>query len=155
MQVKRRAFTLVEMVVILAVAGIVLTIAMPRFADAVATSNRLSGVRAAAAFLTQAKAIAIENGRRARVAQSGNVLTIGVENDDGTWSVQAQRDFGAEYGVTLRSTPASTIVFDSRGMIPAASATPPTIIVTRDGKSASACVVGLAKVSVNRCEFIQ
>ncbi|MBX6331174.1 MAG: prepilin-type N-terminal cleavage/methylation domain-containing protein [Gemmatimonadaceae bacterium] len=155
MRVKRRAFTLVEMVVILAVAGIVLTIAMPRFADAIATSNRLSGVRAAAAFLTQAKAVAIENGRRARVAQSGNVLTIELENDNGTWSVRAQRDFGAQYGVTLRSIPDNTIVFDSRGMVPVVSIIPPTIVVTRDGKSSRACVVGLAKVSVNRCDFIQ
>lgn len=150
----RAGFTILELLVVLTVAGVLVAISGKGLSAAFSGNSRQSAVRIAGATVFQARAIAIQRSRQSWLVRSGNTLKI--LGDSAGQKVQLGKtvDLGARHGVTLStlSTPAGrdTVSFDPRGLITGAT-TSYKIFITRGAKSDTICVSGLGNTRARGC----
>jgi type II secretion system protein H len=147
-------FTFIELMVVFVIIGIIFTIAMPKFTSAVSSSARRSAARTTAALVSQARALAIQNGRLARFARNGNQVAVLLQGPNGAWQTMASRDLTSQ-GVSVTTSPTDVIEFDSRGIVTDGTIATRNVYITRDGLTDTVCVVGLGKVAVNQCTLVQ
>lgn len=157
MRNSERGFTLIEMLLVIVIMGIVLSLAAPklgRSAGQMAVRNTRNEI---SAMLSQSRAFAIQNGRRTNFRQDGGIVLITIEKGVGNkLDTLMLRDLGSEHGVTLGPAATLTIPFDPRGFaIPDNSDVDRTIAVTRDAFADTVCVIGLGKISTDRCSTLQ
>jgi type II secretion system protein H len=155
MRSSRHGFTFIEMLVVFAIVAIIFAIGLPKLTGASASANRHSAARIAAALLSQAKATAIQNGRSTRVTLNNNVITLLMEQGDGSTTTVAQQDLAAAHGVTVSASPSDVIKFDSRGLVVGSIAVPYSLFISRDGVADTVCVIGLGKIATNQCSLTQ
>lgn len=151
----RSGFTILELVVVMTIAGIIIAITGRGIASAYAGNNRSSATRVVGSTLFQARALAIQRSMRSTLVRSGS--TILIFGDSATTRVQLGKtlDVNQRYGVTLTSnvTPAvsrDSVFFDPRGVL-TGSITNYKIIVTRNSKSDTVCVTGLGNSLTRGC----
>ncbi|HEX6534757.1 MAG TPA: GspH/FimT family pseudopilin [Gemmatimonadaceae bacterium] len=148
---QRTGFTFIEILIVMIIAGIVLAMAMPRLGTATSRSDVRSAKREVAAYLSRARATAIQQGREARFVVDGNNIRVIVDNGDGTWAIAADYNVSAETGATLQAS-RNVVRFDPRGL--AIGNTPfATIVATKNGFRDSVCVIGLGKIDSDQCSL--
>ncbi len=144
----RRAFTLLELLVVICIVGILALVAVPRLQQASSETKLRSAKREVTALLTQARATAIQNGRSTSFVRSGNQLSVVMDNGSGPLVV-ARRDLSSSYGATLTAS-RDTVPFDPRGLIAGNSST--IVVGVQIGAARdSVCVVALGKIVVQGC----
>lgn len=148
---QRPGFTFIEILIVMIIAGIVLAIAAPRLGTASSRSDVRSAKQEVAAYLSHARAAAIQQGREARFVVDGNNIRVIVDNGDGTWALAADHNVGAETGATLSAT-RDSVRFDPRGL--AIGNNPiATIVATKNDFRDSVCVIGLGRIDTDRCSL--
>lgn len=145
------AFTLVEMIVIIAVIGVMAVIALPSFQRIRTSAALQSGRAAATSTLAAARATATAWGRTAvvRIDGPGNalwaVVDTGAAGNGVDTMVVGRVDLGGDLGLDLRSD-RTTLCFNSRGVGTVARECPETgaTLVLRYGNVADTLWVNVA-----------
>ena len=144
----RRGFSIVELLVVLIVSGVVMRMAMPRFAAMRDRMSLRSAKQQMAAYLVSARAAAIRRSTTAVFSVQNSTISARVKRPDGTQSsLGGTVPLLSARGVTVSpggGATADTIVYDSRGM-----ATTPahTYVLTRNSKKDSICVSRLGLIA--------
>jgi prepilin-type N-terminal cleavage/methylation domain-containing protein len=150
----RAGFTMLELMVVLVVAGVLVAISGKGIASAFAGNSRSSAVRVAGTTLFQARAIAIQRSRQSWLVRSGSTIKILADSLGTMVQLGKTVDLNQRYGVTLTSasTPPSrdTVSFDARGLI-TGTTTAYAIIITKGTKSDTVCVTGLGNTRSRGC----
>ena len=153
----RRGFTFIEILMVFAILGIVLTLGLPRFTDA----RRSLAVRSArdnvAAYLATARASAIRRGQPARFVIDGSAIDVMVQTAPGVFmpltdrdgTSGSRRDLGREFAVEIEASGATTIEYNSRGFAQLGGTQ--RIALVRDEKRDSVCVSGLGVIMRRGC----
>jgi prepilin-type N-terminal cleavage/methylation domain-containing protein len=130
------AFTLIEMVIVIAVIGILLTVSLPFFRSANLKSDLRASIDAIASMHATAKAAAIQRGRLTRLVLSASASQVFVVANKaagtGVDTVGLVENLGSRFGVTFTST-RDTLTFTPRGVGTELSGT--TIIVSKSSLS--------------------
>ncbi len=145
----RRGFTLIELMIVIAIMGIVSLIAFPKASSMMTSLGVRSATQNVATYLAKTRAAAIQTGRTATFVREGNVVWVRITRSGGVVdTIGRPRDLHAEHGVVLSGP--DTIAFNARGFVVALPATA-AIVAARDAKRDSACVFGLGKISTQKC----
>jgi type II secretion system protein H len=147
----RRGFTLVEMLAVIVLMGIVLALVAPRIGNESVKIAVRSSSQKIAAFLSRARAEAMQNGRRTAVVRVNNGIRLVMDNGTGTPTILGWQDLGLEQHVTLSASPSDTIEFDPRGLAVLNGTAVQQIIVTRYGFADTACVIGRGRIATSAC----
>jgi type II secretion system protein H len=147
----RHGFTLVEMLAVLVLMGIVLALAAPRIGDESVKLSVRSASQKVGAFLTRARAEAMQNGRRTAVVRVNNGIRLVMDNGTATPTILGWQDLGLEQHVTLDASPSDSIVFDPRGLAILRGTAVQRIVVTRDEYADTACVIGRGRIATSAC----
>lgn len=130
----RRGFTLIEVMIVIVVAGLLFMIGLPRLRDAVVRNNVYQSRVAVSGLYARARAASIEQGRMGYLAISGNRVTVllRIAPAGAAWAdtVGVVEDLNARYGVTVTASD-DTIRFDPRGF--GLNGVTESIAVSRDG----------------------
>ncbi|HEU4641906.1 MAG TPA: GspH/FimT family pseudopilin [Gemmatimonadaceae bacterium] len=153
MRSNRRAFTIIEILIVVMIVGILMAISLPKLGTTRVRLDARAAQRRVASALGQARALAIQNGRSARFVLDGNVIKVVLEKNDGTWQSIVQQDLSATEGVTVEST-RDTLSFDPRGLA-LSNAGGTRIVITKGTYSDSVCVLGLGKILSDKCSLSQ
>ena len=148
----RRGFSIIEMLIVLIISGLVMQMALPRFA---AMRDRMA-LRAAkqqiGAYLVTARAVAIRRSRTSTFRISGSTAWVTAAKSDGTDSLVARNvQLLSSSGVTVTkggSTNADSVRYDPRGMAMLNSAR--TYVLTRNSLKDSICISRLGLIA-RRC----
>jgi prepilin-type N-terminal cleavage/methylation domain-containing protein len=149
----RRGFSIAEILVVMIIAGLVMKMALPRFA---AMRDRMA-VRAAkqqiGAYLVTARATAIRRSRASKFKIQNNTIWATTIKSDGTDSTIAFNvPLLTARGVTVTadgSAANESISFDSRGMA-LSLANARTYVLTRNSSKDSICISRLGLIA-RRC----
>jgi prepilin-type N-terminal cleavage/methylation domain-containing protein len=151
---KRSGFTMLELMVVLVVAGVLVAITGKGLASAFAGNSRTSAVRVVGTTLFQAKAVAVQRSRQSWLIRSGNTIKIIADSSGSKIQLAPTVDLNQRYGVTLTSvsTPVGrdTVSFDQRGLI-TGTTTAYKIIITKGTKADTVCVTGLGNTRARGC----
>ena len=152
-QTNRPGLTAIELIVVMAIVGVLATVALPRGRDTYARSQMRSAKQELATTLVRARATAVQNGRPARFIRQGNVVRVVLESGGQLAAVGPAHDLGRAYGVTVTTTP-DEIRFDPRGFAFSIAAAPghQWVRVSRDALTDSVCVTRFGQVTARgRC----
>lgn len=146
----RRGFSIAELLVVLIVSGVVMRIAVPRFAAMRDRMSLRSAKQQMAAYLVTARAAAIRRSTTAVFSVQNSTITARVKRPDGTQSsLGGAVPLLSARGVAVSpggSSTADTIAYDSRGMAAGLSATK-VYVLTRNSKKDSICVSRLGLIA--------
>jgi prepilin-type N-terminal cleavage/methylation domain-containing protein len=148
MRKTRFAFTVIELITVLAIISILSVIALPKFGETVRNSKVRSARGEVVSYFTRAHAVAIQRGQRTYVRVAGDRMSV-ITEANGVEETVLTGDLNAAHGVSLYATQ-SEFTYDPRGFaqnIPGAG----RVIVTRDSRSMPVCVTGLGKAYLNGC----
>jgi len=150
----RAGFTILELVLVMCIAGVLIAITGRGLSSAFAGNNRSSASRIASTTLFQARAVAMQRSRQSWLVRSGNTIKIVADSLGTKVQMGPIVDLNQRYGVTLSSasTPSGrdTVSFDSRGLI-TGTTTAYSIIITKGTKSDTVCVSGLGNTRGRGC----
>lgn len=151
----RSGFTILELVVVMTIAGIIIAITGRGIASAYAGNNRSSATRVVGSSLFQARALAIQRSMRSTLVRNGSTILIFGDSATSRMQLGKTLDVGSRYGVTLTSnvSPAVTrdsIFFDPRGIVTGV-VVPFKIIVTKGSKADTVCATGLGNSLTRGC----
>ena len=157
MRIGDRGFTLIEMLLVFVIMGIVLSMAAPKLQRAAGQMAVRNARHEVSAMISLTRAVAVQNGRRATFVQEGNVIQVDLSRGYGTAvDIVAERDLGTQYGVTVGPSEKLEIPFDPRGFaIPSSTDEPRIIEIKRDDFADEVCVIGLGKISTDKCSVLQ
>lgn len=148
----RRGFSIAEMLVVLIISGLIMNMALPRFA---AMRDRMA-IRSAkqqlGAYLVTARATAIRRSRTTLFRISNSTVWVTTKKADGTDSTIALNvPLATAQGVTVTkggSSAADSVKYDLRGMAVLSSAR--TYVLTRNSSKDSICISRLGLIA-RRC----
>lgn len=128
----RKGFTLIEVMIVIVVAGLLFLIGLPRLRDAVLRNNVYQARAAVSSLYARARAVSVEQGRMSYLARNGNRVTVLVRiaPAGAAWAdtIGVVEDLNARFGVTVTASD-DTIRLDPRGF--GLNGTAETITVTR------------------------
>jgi prepilin-type N-terminal cleavage/methylation domain-containing protein len=151
MRAQRTGYTILELMMAMAVFAIIAAIAYPRFHEVVRDAALRSSRQEMAAYLVRARAAALQRGRQTYFIRDGDAVRVAVDSSGTQVPLFAALDLRAEHGVSVvRTTFRDTIAFDPRGYAVGLGATE-VIAVTREGARDSVCVTKLGKVIAQGC----
>ena len=113
-------------------------------------ASRRAATREVTSYLFRARAIGVQQSRRAWVVRNGNTLKVIVDSAGTKVQIGTIIDMNARYGATLSATPKDSIEFDPRGFVVVPASTP-KIIITRSPAADTLCVTGLGRITVRGC----
>jgi prepilin-type N-terminal cleavage/methylation domain-containing protein len=148
MRTRRLAFTVLELIAVMAIMGILTLIALPKFAETVRRSKVRSARDEVISYFTRAHAVAIQRGQRTHVRFAGDQMSV-VTVADGVEQIVLASNLYEGHGVTLYPSQ-SEFTYDPRGFaqnIPCYG----RIMVTSDTRSMPVCLTGLGKAYLNGC----
>ena len=145
----RRGFSIIELLVVLVVSGIVMRMALPRFAAMRDRMALRSAKQQMAAYLVTARASAIRRSATAVFSVSNSTISARVKLPDGSQtSLGGTVPLVSARGVTVSPGGSSTpdeIAYDSRGMANLPSTH--VYVLTRNSKKDSICVSRLGLIA--------
>ena len=148
MRTKRFAFTVLELITVMAIIGILTIIALPKFTETVRNAKVRSARDEVVSYFMRAHAVAIQRGQRTHVRIAGDRMSVVTEANGVEQTVLAS-DLQEGHGVSLDASQ-NEFTYDPRGFaqnIPGAG----RVMVTRDSRSMPVCVTGLGKAYLNGC----
>jgi prepilin-type N-terminal cleavage/methylation domain-containing protein len=145
----RRGFTVTELAIVLVVAGSLLGMAYPRMREATGAAALRSAKQEVMASLTQARAAAVEQGRRSVLTRSGNTLQVTVESNGAQTAVGGALDLYGLHAVSLDAT-VNSIAFDPRGYAIGLGGVE-VIRLTRGALRDSVCVTRAGRLATVEC----
>ncbi|HUF25982.1 MAG TPA: type II secretion system protein [Gemmatimonadaceae bacterium] len=153
----RSGFSLIELLIVIAIMGIIVTFGLPRFGDARRTYNVRSARDNAAAYLATARAAAIRRGQPARFVVEGDAIDVHVRNAAGNFEPLtmrdgrsvSRRDLDVQFGVSIEPSGATIIEYDPRGFAMLGGTQRFTFI--HNDRSDVVCVSGLGIIMRNGC----
>ena len=149
----RPGLSAIELLAVMAIVGVLATVALPRGRDTYARNQIRSAKQELAVTLVRARATAIQNGRPARFVRQGNVVRVVLESGGQFVTVGPTSDLGRDYGVSVETAP-NEIRFDPRGFAFSIAAAPghQWVRVSRDALTDSVCVTRFGQVTARgRC----
>lgn len=149
MSVRKRGFTLIEMLVVMALLGILAAVAFPRLARSTTTMGVRASKQRVASYLAVARSAAIQRGRVARFVRTGNTIKVMIDSANTQATFAKPIDLGADLGVTVVPT-RDTIAFDPRGLAFGFNGTE-RIVVQKGSVRDSVCVIGKGRISTSGC----
>ncbi|GAC1477045.1 MAG: hypothetical protein NVS1B4_19000 [Gemmatimonadaceae bacterium] len=150
---RRLAFTLLEMMVVVVIAGVICVVALPRFGSAVAAAELRSAKQEVAASLTRARAAGVHAGAQTMFVRNGDVLQISVDSSGVQAMLAGANNLFTGHGVHVSSASTGavdTIRYDARGFA-IGQAGMQTLILTRGSLRDSVCITQLGKVAASGC----
>jgi prepilin-type N-terminal cleavage/methylation domain-containing protein len=146
----RAGFSLIETMVVLVIAGIAMSISLPKFAGMRDRMSVRSAKQQFASYLATARAAAIRQSQSGQFHANNNTIWSNVNQPNGTninVSKAVSLMTARRVAVTLGGSPPSqdSIVFDSRGMGSTGSSR--TYVFTRNGIKDSICVSRLGLIA--------
>lgn len=146
----RRGFSIVELLVVLIVSGVVMRMALPRFAAMRDRMALRSAKQQIAAYLVTARAAAIGRSTTTVFSMQNSTISARAKLPNGTQSsLGGTVPLVSARGVTVSpggTSTADTIAYDSRGMAAGLSATK-VYVLTRNSKKDSICVSRLGLIA--------
>lgn len=146
----RRGFSIAELLVVLIVSGVIMRIAMPRFAAMRDRMALRSAKQQMAAYLVTTRAAAIRRSATAVFSVSNSTISTKVNlPTGGTASLGGAVPLVSARGVAVSpggTSTADVITYDSRGMATNLSATH-VYVLTRNSKKDSICVSRLGLIA--------
>jgi len=137
------------MAIVLVVAGTMMGMAYPRLHDAASAASLRSAKQEVMASLAQARATAVEQGRRSVLTRNGNTLQVTVESSGTQTALGGALDLYGLHQVTLDATVAS-IAFDPRGYAIGLGSIE-VIRLTRGALRDSVCVTRAGRLATVGC----
>src|SRR5881392_132148 len=131
------------MMIVLVIAGLLYSIAARPIRGAFVAASRRAATREVTSYLFRARAIGVQQSRRAWVVRNGNTLKVIVDSAGTKVQIGTIIDMNARYGATLSATPKDSIEFDPRGFVVVPASTPKIIIAQTGGGVDTLCVTGL------------
>lgn len=151
---RRSGFTILELVVVMTIAGIIIAITGRGIASAYAGNSRSSATRVVGTTLFQARALAIQRSRQSWLVRSGDQIKVLGDSLGTKVQLAPTVDLGQRYGVTLGSVsvPAGrdSVSFDPRGLI-TGTTTAYKITITKGTMVDTVCVSGLGNTLARGC----
>lgn len=145
----RSAFTLIETMVVLVIAGIVMAISLPKFAAMHDRMSLRSAKQQFTAYLAVTRAAAIRQSQTSQLHILNSHMWSTVSQPNGTSTMVGRRiRLWEQFGVTVTeggSAPDDSITFDSRGMSNTNAAA--KYVLTRNGLKDSICVSRLGLIT--------
>lgn len=141
----RGGFTLTELLIVLTVAAIITSMALPRFFGFIRHLNARSAVSQVVVDLAMARTQAVREGRSVSLRMTG-ASTYQVTVDSGASVLKTLKTVdvrGGQRDVSL-SPSTARVIFDSRGMLTAASAQ--QLRVSRSGKVDTVSISAVGRV---------
>ncbi|HSJ64329.1 MAG TPA: GspH/FimT family protein [Gemmatimonadaceae bacterium] len=149
---KRKAFTLIELLIVVVIVGIVALVVMPRGHEIMVNNQVRSAKQEIAATLAVAKASAIHSGRPARFVRNGNVMHVRQDVGAQFDTIGAPVNMMRSYRVHVESNP-DTIRFDSRGFALGIPNAYQTVRISRGTRRDSVCVTRFGRIiTEGRCQ---
>jgi prepilin-type N-terminal cleavage/methylation domain-containing protein len=147
----RKGYTLTEMMVVLVIFGVVTGLSIPRLQSVNSSAAVRSGRMMAAAYLSQARALAVQRGRETRFVRNGNAMSVTVDSSGTQVTYLRSKNLNTVNGLTLSAT-RDVIAFDARGYAIGLGVTERFTMV-RDGMRDSVCVTKMGKVINRGCSL--
>jgi type II secretion system protein H len=139
----RGGFTLTELLIVLIVAAIITSMALPKMFSFIRHLNARSATSQVVADLTMARTQAVREGRSVSLRMTGaSTYQVTVDNDVPT-TIKTVDIRGGQRDVSIAPADAR-VTFDSRGMLSAASAN--QLRVTRTGKADTVSISAVGRV---------
>lgn len=148
MRARPRGFTLIEILIVVMIAGILMAVTLPRIGTTLNDIAVHSAKQEVVAMLARARATAIQTGRPARFVRQGNVIQVFVETESGGEALVQAEDLARTQSVTVNAT-RDTVRFDPRGLV-TDNGTGLHVTITRAAALDSVCVLGYGTIS-QRC----
>lgn len=151
----RRGFTLVEILIVIVLMGILATIALPKLSSLSRRYTVDSAKQDIAAYLAQARAIAIENGRNGWFIRKGDTILVAIDTSSGAPPKRfaSPVDLQSKYGVSVTMpTNPDSIRYDPRGFAVGLGGTV-AIVIQKSEVRDSVCVIGLGRISTKDCHL--
>lgn len=144
----RSGFTLIEVMVVVVVAGIIMAISLPKFSAMFDRASVRSAKQQMTAYLAAARAAAIRQSQTSQFHVQNNAIWTTVNQPDGT-NINVTRSVSliTARGVTVTKSgsPASDVIsYDSRGM---STSSQKTYVLTRNNYKDSVCVSRLGLIA--------
>ncbi len=150
----RRGYTMIEMLIVMAVIGVMAAIITKTLSSTFSANARRSARREATSYVYRAQAIAVQQSRPSWLIRNGNVLKIMVDSLGVKVQIGALLDLNKAFGATLTASPKDTIPFDPRGFVILNGTPPPLRYIIKTGTSTAAdtvCVTGMARIATRSC----
>lgn len=141
--------TLLELIIVMVVMTTLGTIFWRPMAETFDQSSRRAASREVAAYLTRARAGAIQRGRRTWFVRTGNTVTVLADSAGLKVLYGKPLDMASRHSVTLLAS-RDTIAFDARGFTTLIVPTP-RIIVSAGLGADTLCVTGLGTIATSKC----
>jgi type II secretion system protein H len=141
----RGGFTLTELLIVLIVAAIITSMALPKMFSFIRHLNARSATSQVVADLTMARTQAVREGRTVSLRVTG-AGTYQLTVDQGATVVRTVKTVSVRGGQRDISLSPSTarVIFDSRGML--ATGSTPQVLVTRTGKTDTVSISAVGRV---------
>jgi prepilin-type N-terminal cleavage/methylation domain-containing protein len=145
---RKNGFTLVEMMIVVALIGVITLIGWPKVSGSLAKTNLRSSRTTLANMFAKARAFSMQSNRRTWINFNGSnvVITASPRTLAGTGTVDsigAVQKLSELYGVTL-TAPVTSVAYDPRGF--GSLGTAQKFMVARNSKQDSVTVDGLGRV---------
>jgi prepilin-type N-terminal cleavage/methylation domain-containing protein len=111
----RNGFTLFEIMTVVVMLAIMVAIALPRMSVAKRAASMESARAQVESYISAARAIAIRNGGRTQLVQTGNTMYVQADTGTGWITVVKATRFNQSTNVAVSATVGS-ILFDARGL---------------------------------------
>ncbi|MEP6688076.1 MAG: prepilin-type N-terminal cleavage/methylation domain-containing protein [Gemmatimonadales bacterium] len=145
---RKNGFTLVEMMIVVALIGAILLIGWPKVASGLAKTNLRSSRTTVANMFAKARAFAVQSNRRTSINFNGNNVVItasprtlaGAGTQD---SIGGVEKLSEAYGVAL-TAPVASVAYDPRGF--GSLGAVQTFVITKSSKRDSVMIDVLGRV---------
>jgi prepilin-type N-terminal cleavage/methylation domain-containing protein len=111
----RNGFTLFEIMTVIVLLGIMAALAIPRMSVSKRAASMQSARVQVESYISAARAIAIRNGGRTQLVQTGNTMYVVADTGTGWITVVKPTRFNQSSNVVVSATVGS-ILFDARGL---------------------------------------
>lgn len=145
MKARTAGFTTLELMIVLAVTGIVITMTFPRMQNAFVKTSLRGAKQRTTSYIVMARAAAIQSGQQVSVVRVGDTLKVTMDSGGTRINLGPRYNMRSEYGVVMTPTKDS-IAFDQRGLA-LGLASIEKYRFTRSGKTDSVCINRRGKVA--------